>query len=265
MEDDKIQHMSARFYIHEEPTTSNVDDLHLADTTRSLSEQINAFCRHNSSWITLQIKYLWLFWGSFRPLDAGFYIPTLKFIELKRAVVNVRSFDCNCFQYSILARMKLGDVSQQQHKNRLVAYTEHMHLLNMNGIQTPVKLSSISKFERQNPDISVDVLYLDDNNVVPISMSKFCNQRNYHINFLMVFDDEKFHCTSIQQISRLVGNQTKHKAKSYLSLLSVSIHPRRSPKGVKEHLPICSQHELQQVVYPKPGKNILNLPKFSTS
>ena len=35
-----------------------------------------------------------------------------------------------------------------------------MHLLNMNGIQTPVPLSSIDKFENQNPEISVNILLL---------------------------------------------------------------------------------------------------------
>lgn len=52
----------------------------------------------------------------------------------------------------------------------------------MDGIQTPVQLSSIGKFETQNPDISVNVLYLDDRDIVPIRTSKFTQQRKHHID-----------------------------------------------------------------------------------
>jgi len=41
-------------------------------------------------------------------------------------------------------------------------------MLNMDGIDTPVPLSSIGKFENQNLEISVNVLYLDDGDIIPI-------------------------------------------------------------------------------------------------
>jgi len=41
-------------------------------------------------------------------------------------------------------------------------------MLNMECIQSPVPLSSIGKFESQNPDISVSMLYHDGDQIVPI-------------------------------------------------------------------------------------------------
>jgi len=78
--------------------------------------------------------------------------------------------------------MNLFPIGPNQHKDRSSSYKPYMHLLNMDGIQTPVQLSSIGKFETQNPDISVNVLYLDDRDIVPIRTSKFTQQRKHHID-----------------------------------------------------------------------------------
>jgi len=71
----------------------------------------------------------------------------------------------------------------------------------MDGVQTPVHLSSIDKFEKKNPDISVSVLGLnDDQDIISIRMSKFCSQRKYHVNLLMLTDENKFHYISVQSL-----------------------------------------------------------------
>jgi len=73
-----------------------------------------------------------------------------------------------------------------------------MHILNMDGIPSPVPLSSIGKFENQNPDISVSVLYHDGNQIVPLRTSTFTDARKHHVTFLMITDNnEKFHYVSV--------------------------------------------------------------------
>jgi len=50
-----------------------------------------------------------------------------------------------------------------------------MNRLNMDGIPNLVPLSHIRKFEKQNSDISINVVYLDNRDIVPIRTSKFTN------------------------------------------------------------------------------------------
>ena len=88
-------------------------------------------------------------------------MPTPKHIATKKAVVNINSLDNYCFQYSVLAGMNLVSINSNYRKDRAGIYKPFMHLLNMDGIQSPVSISSIGKFESQNPDISVNVLYHD--------------------------------------------------------------------------------------------------------
>ena len=172
--------------------------------------------------------------------------------------MNVRCFDDNCFQYSVLAGMNV--IKSAHHKNRSSAYKQYMHMLNMNGIQTPVHLSSIDKFENQNVDISVNMLYLDNQDIIPIRTSKFCNQRKYHVNLLMLTDQDKFYYTTVQSLSKLVGSRTKHRHKTFVCYYC--LHPFTKECQLKEHLPVCSRHEPQQIIYPKDGKNILKFDKF---
>jgi len=73
-------------------------------------------------------------------------------------------------------------------------------MLNMDGIQTPEPLSYIDKLEKQNAEISVNVLYLNDREIVLIRTLKFCNQRKYHVILLMLINQHKFHYTSVQSL-----------------------------------------------------------------
>jgi len=79
-------------------------------------------------------------------------------------------------------------------------------MLNMEGIQSPIPLSSIGKFESQNPDISVSMLYRDGNQIIPIRTSTFTDQHNHHVTLLVITNgNEKFHYLSVQSMSRLVS------------------------------------------------------------
>ena len=252
-----VQHTTARFYIP--PMTSDVDDLNLPDVIAQFMEKIDGFSGQNSGWIISQINYIRLCWGCYRPLMAGTFIPTPKWLASKKAIVNVQCFDDdNCFQYAVLAGMNV--LKSGSKKYRPLQYRPYMHQLNMDGIQTPVPLSSIDKFEKQNPDISVNVLYLEDRDFIPIRTSSFCSKRKHHVNLLMLTNQDKFHYTSIQSLSRLVGDRTKHNGKTYVC--QCCLHPFSKEDLLNEHLLICSRHQPQQIVYPKIGNNILKFDKY---
>ena len=207
-EETDIQFTTARFYVP--PMTTDVDELNLSDIIAQFANKIESFSGQNSGWIISQIKYLHFCWGCYRPLMAGTYIPTPKWLSVKRAVVNVQSTDdLNCFQYSVLTGMNvIKCCGPHDKKCRPSQYKPYLHLLNMNGIQSPVALSAINQFEKQNPEICVNVLYLDDEHqFVPIRTSKFCNQRKHHVILLMLTDQDKFHYTSVQSLSRLVSGR----------------------------------------------------------
>jgi len=123
-----VQHTTTRFYIL--PMTSDVDELNLPDIITQFMEKMGGFSGQNSDWIISQINYLPLCWGCYRPLMAGTFIPTPKFLESKHALVNIQCFDDdNCFQYSVLAGMNIIKSSWQQKSSSTLqavhAYVEY--------------------------------------------------------------------------------------------------------------------------------------------
>jgi len=98
--------------------------------------------------------------------------------------------------------MNLVSVNLHQHKDCAYIYKSFMNTLNMEGIQSPVPLSSIGKFESQNPDISVSMLYHDGDQIVPIRTSIFADQCKHHVTLLMIpiVINEKFNYLSVQSM-----------------------------------------------------------------
>jgi len=108
--------------------------------------------------------------GTFRPLVGSSFIPTPPALAGKRALKNTQNVDDNwCFQYSILA--SLHPVNRSTHLPS--SYVKFMRELNMNGIDSPVTLSSIPKFEQQNPSISVNVLVHHEGEIVFFAVLTF--------------------------------------------------------------------------------------------
>ena len=143
--------------------------------------------------------------GVFRPTVGSLFIKTPPEIAKKRAIINPPNFDNNCFQYSIFAALHPAT----SHLNNPYTYTKYVCQLDMTGIETPVSLSSIPKFESQNPSISVNVLVYEKNDLNPVYTSKFLNERPHHINFLLLSKGDKFHYTLIKSLSRLVCDRTQ--------------------------------------------------------
>ena len=87
------------------------------------------------------------------------YIPLPRDIQNRNACLNiVNTDDEKCFVWSVLASLYPACLNA----NRLENYKPYEDKLNTKGIDIPMKISSINKFERQNPTISVNVFGIDE-------------------------------------------------------------------------------------------------------
>ena len=87
------------------------------------------------------------------------YIRLPKYIQNKKATVNVKNVsDQNCFQYSVL----YAKFQPEVHPEKLFHYKKHLAELDMTGIRTPVEITQIKKFEKQNCEYSLNVYAMDE-------------------------------------------------------------------------------------------------------
>lgn len=147
----------------------------------------------------------------FNPLRASSYLALPAFIARKRAIVNVKNEDNFCFAWAITSSL----VRPTGLPQRTTSYPDFRDLFNWTGIQFPVKISDISKFETNNIDISVNVYGLEkinkkDNWVYEVVGPLYYTQtrKNNHVNLLLIDNDRGAqHYCWIKDFSRLLCGQ----------------------------------------------------------
>ena len=122
-----------------------------------------------------------------------------------------------CFKWAVLSALHKQDKNAQ----RVSKYKEWENDLNFDGVEFPVQMNQIPRFESQN-DISINVYRLTKTNgdyiVSPCHLTAL--KRDRHIHLLMVHDQyiddnnakvydgiPKFHYVWIKNLSKLVSSQ----------------------------------------------------------
>ena len=125
----------------------DIDEL-LNSTLEELFKRIDTFESKGSGWVIHKLLNLVLHVDHLVPLRASSYIPTPLYIAAKKAVVNVKNADNACFMWAYLSATH--PVDHSSHPERVNKYKQHQSELNMRGIDLPMALKDIPKFERQN-------------------------------------------------------------------------------------------------------------------
>ncbi|KAK3711743.1 hypothetical protein QZH41_018479, partial [Actinostola sp. cb2023] len=152
--------------------------------------------REGSGWQLDKVLHLDLGVVAYKPVEGASYLPLpKKKIKNKKAVLNVQNEDLKCFLWSVLAAKHPIHWRDQPH--RVNHYKPYESELNMAGIDFPVKIDQVKRFERQNPTISVSVFGYpeelhDLHNDYPLAperqkvtqdmLSPYCQQLNEELN-----------------------------------------------------------------------------------
>lgn len=191
---------------------------------------LEEFQERDSGWTITAIINLQININTYSPLQGSSFIELPHQIKIKNACVNVKNDDEACFAWAIIAALHPADRDPQ----RVNKYKLYQQELNLTGIQFPMTLKQIPRFETQNK-ISVNVYILEFKNgkfnVVPSFLTK--TKQSTHVNLLMIHDfydsiDDanedinncspiKYHYVWIKNLSRLVSTQlSKHNGKKFI-------------------------------------------------
>ena len=130
--------------------------------------------------------------NQFKPLAGRSFIPLPQKLTQKKAIINVRNEDDRCFQWAVLSALHNKEVDRKS-ANRVTQYKQWAGELNFDGIEFPVSLKAIDKFERQNANLNINVFGYDgvkkgedgeeDLQVYPLRISE--NTGTKHIDLLV--------------------------------------------------------------------------------
>ena len=165
---------------------SDTDDLY-SEMSQVITEKIAMFKRTASNWNMRSVVNLEVDMLDYKPLKGNSYIELPKALRGKRAIINMRNeSDNECFKWAV-TRALHPNVKNPQRIDK--ALRERASNFNWNGIEFPVSLASINKFEKQNETISVNVLgYKERCGVYPLRISDY--DRLNKVNLLLIAQDE---------------------------------------------------------------------------
>ena len=203
-----------------------------------------------SGWYFFESENLTVYTNIWDPLKASAYIDLPTELKNKKAIINMKNEDNKCFLWSVLRGLNPKDKNPQIIDKDLKSKE---NTLNMEGIEYPVSLKDIKRFERQNPDISISVLgYNKDDKVYPLKY-KQKNNCKHHIVLLYVKDEEgeNSHYCYVKNYSALLASQyNKHKGKREYCFNCFNSF--KSPEALNKHLEYCNIYECIKINMPEP-------------
>lgn len=197
----------------------------------------------------------------YRPLRGSSYLPLPEKVKNKSAIINPKNVnDTFCFKWAVLARFVKGP-NPQRIDNR---YLRLSNLFKFDNIKFPVSLKSIKRFERLNPNVSVNVYGLDLNNdVYPL---RICDsERQEHFDLLKLTNNSGVsHYCYIKNLSKLVRSQlTKfHGQAVFCKRCLTHFQGSNRVSRLEKHKSNCKSNKPVRAVMPEPDDNVAPTLKF---
>ena len=197
-----------------------------------------------SGWIFYKIIKLEIHTVSYRPLRGNTWIPLPKELADKKAIINMKNKDNKCFFWSVKRALNPTNNHPERIDKELM---EKEDTLNMKGIEYPVSLKDIDRFEKQNPEISITVLGFNENDkVYPLRSSDHIYIRKHNIILLLIERDGVKHYCLVKNSSRLLSKQVSaHKEGTHICFRC--LNPFWSHKSLEKHWEYCRNHEAVKI------------------
>ena len=242
-------HFNTKMYINLEST--DVKSI-LSEMIEAILNKIHNFQEGGSGWYFKEVISLEIHTVDYKPIKGSSYIPLPDFLMRKKAIINMENKDDKCFLWSVLRYLH----PREKHSTRINDLREYENDLNFKGIEFPVKVKDIQKFENQNPNLpGINVFSINDNNkIYPLRLNQKDAKKS--IDLFLFSKDENQHYSLIKNFSRLVRSQITSDCRKLLLCKKCLTHFTKKYL-FKKHSRYCNKNET--VAVKMPTKNsILN-------
>lgn len=124
---------------------------------QSLYKNFEEYNDRGSGWTLKQIIHIEINTVVYDPLPGKTYFTEPTKIKNSKAILNIQNVDEKCFLLCVLAALH----PVENHAQRVNNYTPFENELSVKGIDFPVEVNQIPKFEKQN-NLSINVIGYDE-------------------------------------------------------------------------------------------------------
>ena len=128
-----------------------------------------------------------------------------KWLKSKKTVIKLQNKDEECFKWAVIAALHHEDIKHHPDRISLLRTYESQH--NWKGLEFPVSIKKIDKFEMNNPGLALNVLFSNrksqKKNIYAVHRSERNVKCKNQVNLLMRMGGEERRYAAIKNISRL--------------------------------------------------------------
>ena len=227
---------------------SNINDL-MQGMLAHIKTQVENHGMPESGFSLDKIMYLYINFHRLALTRGGSYTELPKWLKSKKALINLQKKDEGCFKCAVIAALHHKEIKKYyQRISRLRPY-ENQHY--WKGIEFPVSIKKIYKFEKNNPCIAVNVLFSNkkSQDIYKTRRSGRNVKCEKQVNLLMIADGEKRHYTAIKSISRLSSKLNEKTKRAYHYCMNC-LNGFRTGSARDKHCEYCSSNGHAKVNMP---------------
>ena len=188
----------------------------------------------------------------YAPLAGSSNIPLPQFLAAKKAIINLKNCDDECFKWANTRALNPVENNSERSYRKL---REKSNVLNCTGQRFLVNLIDIIGFEKHKSYIFVHVFGYEKR-VYPRRISEHNYKRESTVNHLLISNDTKQHyCCCNKDINKLLSFQTsKHHNARFVCFRC--LNTLNSKKSLASHHEYCKSYEAIQIELPAEGSKI---------
>ena len=185
----------------------------------------------------------------------GSYIESPKWLKDKKCAINQKNTDNKCFQYATTLALNFNNIDK--HHQRISKIKPFINNYNWNSINFPTVKKVWNKFELNNKDVALNILYVPFNTkkIEIAYKSKYNLIRDNQIVLLMISNGENWHYLAVKSLSRLLRGISSNHNSDYYCLNC--FHSYRTENKLNVHKKICENLEYCNIEMPSPNNKII--------
>ena len=208
-----------------------------------------------SDFIFNGINYLYYDLNRMTISKGGSYIESPKWLKDKKCTINQKNTDDKCFQYATTLALNFNNIDK--HPQRISKIKPFIDNYNWNDINFPAAKKDWNKFEVNNKNVALNILYVPFNTkkIEIAYKSKYNLIRDNQIILLMISNGKNWHYLATKSLSRLLRDISSNHNSDYYCLNC--FHSYRTENKLNVHKKICKNHEYCNTEMPSPNNNII--------
>ena len=191
------------------------------------------------------------------------YIDSPKWLKNKKATINPKNNDNNCFQYALTVALNYQNIKKVLQK--ISKFKPFIDQYNWKEIDFPSHSKDWKKFEQNNKTIALNILFVPHNTekIRLAYKSKHNFKRENQVILLMITDGKKWHCLAVKSLSALLrGITSNHNGDFYCVKC---FHSYSTKNKLKRYERGCTDHDYCHVDMPNEGNKVLKYKKGANS